>query len=306
MLSVFEGFWTIGGVIAVGWFLASRELVPQSAIEVLSRLTFTVATPVLLFTVISTASLGSVVGPHLVIALVAALVVGAVSVLLARRGGRGPGEAVIGAFAAGYVNAANLGIPIAVFVLGDAVYSTPVLLGQLLVLQPIGLAVLDAIDPRREGQGRVRSVLASGLNPLTVASVLGLAVAASGWQVPQGARGPLDLIAGFAVPAMLLAYGMSLRWGPAPFVGGQRREVFTAVALKLVAMPLVAWGLALAWGLQGHDLLVVVVTAALPTAQNVFLFATIYRRGQVVARDAVFATTMLSLPVILGVVLLLG
>lgn len=306
VLAVFEGFWTIGGVVAVGWFLASRELVPHAAIEALSRVTFTVATPVLLFTVISAAPLGSVLGPHLAITLGAALTVAAVSVLLARRWGAGPGETVIGAFAAGYVNAGNLGIPIAVYVLGDAVYATPVLLGQLLVLQPIGLAVLDSADPQRAGQGRLRSVLASGLNPLTVASLLALAVAASGWQVPQGVRGPLDLIAGLAVPAMLLAFGMSLRWGPVPFVGGGRREVVVASVLKLIVMPLVAWGLALAWGLEGHALLVAVVTAALPTAQNVFLFATIYRRGEVVARDAVFATTMLSLPVVLAVVALLG
>ena len=116
----------------------------------------------------------------------------------------------------------------------------------------IGLAVLDSADPQRAGQGRLRSVLASGLNPLTVASLLALAVAASGWQVPQGVRGPLDLIAGLAVPAMLLAYGMSLRWGPVPFVGGGRREVVVASVLKLIVMPLVAWGLALAWGLEAE------------------------------------------------------
>ena len=85
VLAVFEGFWTIGGVVAVGWFLASRELVPHASIEALSRVTFTVATPVLLFTVISAAPLGSVLGPHLAITLGAALTVAAVSVLLARR-----------------------------------------------------------------------------------------------------------------------------------------------------------------------------------------------------------------------------
>lgn len=306
MLSVFEGFWTIGAVVATGWFLASREIVPHSSIEALSRITFTVATPVLLFTVIASADLGDVLSPHLVIILLASMLMAGLYALLARRWQVPAGDAVIGAFTASYVNAANLGIPIAVFVLGDAVYAIPVLMGQLLVLQPIGLAVLDALDPKREGQGRLRSALLSGLNPLTVGSVAGLAVAASGWSLPAGLAGPLDLVAGFAVPAMLLSYGMSLRWGPRPFGGGERGPVLTASVLKLVGMPLVAWALAVAWGLSGHALLVVVVTAALPTAQNVFLFATIYQRGQVVARDVVFATTMLSLPAILAVVALLG
>src|SRR5690348_12304931 len=54
------------------------------------------------------------------------------------------GDATIGALSASYVNAGNLGIPIASYVLGNAALVAPTLLLQLLFLQPLALAFLDA------------------------------------------------------------------------------------------------------------------------------------------------------------------
>ena len=62
-----------------------------------------------------------------------------------------PGELVIGALASPYVNAGNLGLPVAAYVLGDAAFVAPTLLLQLLVLQPTALAALDA-DVRGGGR----------------------------------------------------------------------------------------------------------------------------------------------------------
>jgi len=53
-------------------------------------------------------------------------------------------------------------------------------------------------------------------------------------------------------------------------------------------------------------LLAVTVTSALPTAQNVFVYASSYDRGTPVARDVVLLTTVLSVPVLLVVALMIG
>jgi predicted permease len=53
-------------------------------------------------------------------------------------------------------------------------------------------------------------------------------------------------------------------------------------------------------------LLGVVITAALPTAQNIFLHATRYRVGEDVARETILVTTLASLPAALIVAVLLG
>jgi hypothetical protein len=80
-----------------------------------------------------------------------------------------------------------------------------------------------------------------------------------------------------------------------------------STGLKLVVQPLVAYLIgAYVVGLSGHALLAVTVIAALPTAQNVFTFAMRYGHGVVLTRDAIFFSTVLSLPVILGITWLLA
>jgi malonate transporter and related proteins len=51
-------------------------------------------------------------------------------------------ELTAGGLAISYVNAGNLGVPISVYVLGNASYVAPVLLLQVLVMAPVGLALL--------------------------------------------------------------------------------------------------------------------------------------------------------------------
>ncbi len=53
-------------------------------------------------------------------------------------------------------------------------------------------------------------------------------------------------------------------------------------------------------------LLAVTVTSALPTAQNVFVHASTDDRGTLLARDVVLLSTVLSVPVLVGIALLLG
>ena len=62
----------------------------------------------------------------------------------------------------------------------------------------------------------------------------------------------------------------------------------------------------LALGVNGPALLAVVVTSALPTAQNIFVHATRYDRGTVLARDTILLTTVGAVPVILLIAALLG
>ena len=74
-----------------------------------------------------------------------------------------------------------------------------------------------------------------------------------------------------------------------------------------MAQPLAAFVVArYLLGGEGHALLAIVVTSALPTAQNIFVHATRYDRGTVLARDTILITTVGSVPVILLVAALLG
>jgi predicted permease len=142
--------------------------------------------------------------------------------------------------------------------------------------------------------------------PLTVGSLIGLAIALTGVNLPAPVRDPLELVAAMAVPAMLLAYGVSLRLGPRPGLA-DAAELGTITALKLVVQPVASYALGrFVLDLEQPALLAVTVVAALPTAQNIFVHALRYQRRETLARDSIFITTVLSVPAILVVTALVA
>jgi len=310
---VLAGFAIIGIIIGVGFLLAQLQILDATAQGVLTRVAFYLASPALMVTVLGETDVHRLLSANLIASLGSVAVAATFAVLLTRLlWRREAGDTVIAGFCSAYVNAGNLGLPIAAYALGDAALIAPMLLAQMLVLQPAGLAVLDAVThaPSPDiSRGRlVLSRLTRPLrNPLVVGSLVGLALALTGIKLPVAINAPLTLIGGMAVPCMLLAYGISLRLGPRPGAGEPPIQVATLVSLKLVVQPIAAYLIgAYVAGLVGPDLLAVTVIAALPTAQNVFTFAMRYNRGVILARDTIFVATLLSVPVILAITWLLA
>jgi malonate transporter and related proteins len=310
--AVVAGFVTIVSIIALGVLLAQLGILDASGQDVLTRLTFYVAGPALMITVLGGTDVSRLFSANLVASVSGVAVSAVCYVCLARlRWRRSAGDTVIGAFSSSYVNAGNLGLPIAAYVLRDASQVVPMLITQLVLLQPVGLAVLDVVSRsgqpdgrKRRWAARLRQPLA---NPLLIGTLIGLLLSVLHLELPAPVHNPLALVGGMAVPAMLLAYGVSLRTGPLPGTGEPAGQIAVIVALKLVVQPLTAYLLArYALGLQSAELLAVTIVAALPTAQNVFTFATRYRQGEVLARDAIFLTTIGSVPVLLLIAALLG
>jgi malonate transporter len=310
---VLAGFAIIGIIIALGFLLAQLKILDATAQGVLTGVAFYVASPALMITVLGGTDVHRLLSANLIASLGSVVVAATIAILLTRLvWKREAGDTVIAAFCSAYVNAGNLGLPIAAYALGDAALIAPMLLAQLLILQPSGLTVLDAITQvpaAGTSRGRLLLIRLSRpfSNPLAVGSLLGLVLALTGIKLPVIINAPLTLIGGMAIPSMLLAYGISLRLGPRPGAGEPPIQVTTMVSIKLILQPIAAYLIgAYAVGLTGNDLLAVTVIAALPTAQNVFTFAMRYDRGVILARDTIFAATLLSVPVILAITWLLA
>lgn len=305
MGGVVIGFAIIGVVIALGYVVGRIGFAGPGAQFAISRLVFFVLSPALLFTVLADADVHTLFSSLLAVSLIAAVVICTVYFVIARLVlRRAVPEATIGSIASGYTNANNIGLPVAVYVLGDPAYVAPVILLQLLLLAPTALTILDVttsgtVSARRIAMQPVR-------NPLIIASVLGVIVAVSGIQLPDAVLEPFRLIGGAAVPLTLIGFGMSLSGTRMLRPGSGRTDVLLATALKLGAMPVLAWLLGrFVFGLSGEHLFAVVVLAALPTAQNVFNYAQRYERGEIIARDTGLLTTIGSIPVLILVAALL-
>lgn len=305
MSGVVAAFAALVSVAVLGYIVGLGGLLRASDELVLSRLAFFVATPALMFATVSRADLATLFSPVLLTEVIAVACVQLAYVLVAkllwRRDRRG---ATIGALASSYVNAGNLGIPISIYVLGDGALVAPILLFQLIVLTPVSFLILD------KGAGSIRSALLVPLrNPLTVASLLGLACALTGFSLPVTVMRPIELLGGAAVPVALLAYGLSLYGSQRTLLEeqGTAWEISLVVALKSAVQPAIAYLIArFALGLDGSSLLAATLFAALPTAQNIYVYAVNYDTGRHLARSAVLITTVLSIPIMTAIGALLG
>lgn len=301
MRDVWNGFVTIWVVIGVGWVLAHRRVLDEKAQQALARLAFSVASPALLFTILLRADTAHLFSGHLRVTIMATVLTGLVHLLIAGVVLRSRGATlVVGTASACYVNANNLGLPIAAYVLKDVTWVAPLLLFQVCLAQPFFLTLLDLDAARAQGR-RARWWLNLTIplrNPMTVATLAGLGVNLAGWHLPIVLTQPLDLLGALSVPAMLIAFGISLRLGPLPGRGEAQADTVLASILKLLVHPAIAWALAAGFGLDRVSTLGVVVLAGLPTAQNVFVWASRYERGLTLARDVIFVTTIASVATI--------
>ena len=308
MTAVLTALGTMTLIAVAGWLLAITRVLGPEAPKVLARVVFTLSTPSLLVTTIGSAHLDLLLTPAAVSTWVSTLVVAgiAIAVFALLRADRP--TATIGTLSASYLNAGNLGIPVAVYVLGDALAVVPTMLLQLLLLAPVAFAVGDARPGRRRGDAVLRALR----SPLTMAALLGLLLALTGWQLPVVLDQPLHALAATAAPLALLTLGMSLvRSAPAPGMprpSVDRRHwygVLTATVLRTLVHPALAYLVAELLGVPAEARFAVVLMAALPTAQNVLVYAMQFDAGQRLARDTQVITTFASLPLMVAVVALL-
>ena len=295
MIGALSGFALIGAVVLAGWATGRWGRLPANAEAVLGRLVYAVLTPCLLFTGVAGADLHVLLSRPLLVSTVAAVLCFGLHALIVRR--RDRGARIVGALTAGYTNANYIGIPVATYVLGDAALVVPIVMLQLLIVTPLALTLLELATT---GHASVRSTVTVPLrNPLIIAVLLGALVAVTGLRLPAVLADPVAAIGSAAVPVVLIAFGMSLTGRRLLDAGTDRVATITAVALKTAGMPALAFLLAHAVGLTRDATYAVTVLAALPTAQNIFLYAQRFGAGLVLARDAIFLSTVACVPALL-------
>lgn len=299
MGGVLVGFTVIGVIVMAGYILARTGIMPSDSKRILNDVAFFAASPALLFTVLARADIQTVFSSYLLNGLISNVIIVVLYLVIARLLlTKDPTRLVIGATASAYANANNIGLPISLYVLGDAQYVAPLLLMQVIFIMPFVLLVLDIVT---SGKVSFKRVLTQPFRaPIVFGSALGVVVALTGWEVPEIIWSPLEILGGAAVPMMLIAFGASLHGEKAFQQGSGRREVMLATAMKSAVLPLVAYLIAqYVMHLDPQLVFAATVIWALPTAQNVYQFSLRYDAAPVLARDTILITTFLSFPVVL-------
>lgn len=298
-------------LIAAGYASVLFRFVSEGAHKGISEFAFSIAIPALLFRTIVVSAFPDV-SPYrmwgayygaLALIWITALAISAV--LRERREDREDG--VVFAIGSVYGNIVMLGIPLVLSALGNEAAGPMSLI--LSVNTPLlwlcGILQMELVSRKRTGSplAVIRPVLADlARNPLMLGIGFGVVWRFTGLGLNPVVDKTIELLAQAGSPAALIALGITLfRFE----VKGEMLSVVVISALKLLAMPAVAFVLAKLLNLPPIATGVVVLFAAMPTGANAYIFAVQYQRLVNPVSGAVALGTLLAavtLPVVVMLV----
>lgn len=298
-----ETILVVFALVAIGYGASAIRLIRPSTGDGLSDFVFTVAVPLLLFRTIATASFDHGAPWALWLTyFTAILVTWTVAHGTIRTGfGRDARSGVVAGVTAGFSNLVLLGIPFINGLYGEAGLAAlsqivsihlPIMMAASIILYEWALrrdgAATSAASVPALVMGFLRQLFS---NPLIIGILAGLLARVSGLAIPSVIDSVIASLAGVAGPVALFAMGVSLRgYG----IRGQVKQALSLVTLKLMLMPAVALGVALALGLPEFQAKVAVAAASLPAGVNSWLIANRLGTGQRLASTSMTIGTALA------------
>lgn len=283
-------------LIGIGAGAGASGMFDAGAGRVLTRFVFYFALSALLFRFASGLDLGALFDWRVLGAYASAsLAVYALAFAVATRRGVSLSERAVEAQCAVVGNVGFLGLPMLTMLLGEgaALPILQVLTVDLLLFAAL-IVTLFSID--REGRIGPGTLLRVGQalvrNPMLVAIFAGFAWAATGMALPAPVSDLMTLLGDAATPGALFAIGVSLVQKNA-----ERLSVATWLSTcKLVLHPLaVALAALVLFPVPDGAARVVIATAALPVAGNVFILAQSYGVAPQRVSTAILISTIVSI-----------
>lgn len=294
MLNIVNVTFPFFALVLAGFVATRRGWLALDAIPAMNAFVLYFALPCMLFRFGASTPIARMLDPAVIGSyLGCALLIVAVAVVLTRRGAVGWNDAAFGSLVAAFPNSGFMGVPLLVDLLGPAA-AAPAIVAVMVDMVVTSSLCIALSRLGTAGEHGMREALSKSLrgvaaNPLPWAIVFGALVSATGLELPPVVFKPVAMLADAASPVALFTLGAVLarsQMRPDPEVAGgtaaaRRADVPLVVGLKLIAHPLLVWGvgsLAMALGLplEPFALQVLVLLAALPSASNVTMLAERY------------------------------
>lgn len=189
-----------------------------------------------------------------------------------------------------FPNTGNMGLPLCLFAFGQEGLSL-----ALVVFLIVSITHFTVGVELVSGGGNIKQILKA---PIVYATVVGVVLVLTGWKLPLWISNTLDIMAGLAIPLMLLTLGVSL--------AKLKIQTFASSTLYACLRLVMGFGVgalvAEALGLSGAARGVVILEASMPVAVFNYLLAERYGRSpDAVAGNVVISTVLsfLTLPFVL-------
>jgi len=278
-------------LIGVGYLAAATKFFSPEATAALTRFVFYFALSAMLFRFSANLKFGEVFNARFILVYLWAtgfvyLIANAVALWRGLPIAEGAVEAQCGVIG----NIGFLGIPMLALIMGEAAvgYIMMMLAVDLLVFGSLIVILVTGSRGDPDGPGVLWTVT-KGLvtNPMLVSVALGFSWSALEWPIPQPINEFLRFLGDAATPGALFAIGASLASKSA-----ERLVVAGWLSfVKLVLHPLaIAVAALVVWPIEPYGAAVMIASASLPTAGNIYMLAQHYG----VAPHRVSATILVS------------
>jgi malonate transporter and related proteins len=284
-------------VILTGWAAGYVGYVSRDLADGLIHFAYNIAMPALLVVTIAQEPAQSLFAWRFLVAFGGGSLICFVLVfaLVRALGGRGLAGPAMQGWAASMTNTGFVALPVLQATYGPrAVLPAAIATVFVAVVMFPAAVVLQEFDARgRSGSGfsaqLARHVV---LNPMVLSTLIGVAWSALAIPMPQPVGAYLRILADALTSCALFAIGLGLS------IQGLRANFGRAALLsviKLVVMPLIVFGLAVALRLEPLYLIAAVVCGAVPTAKTVYILAGEYHCEEPLVAATVSMTTLWSI-----------
>lgn len=262
-------------VIAVGFAGAKRGFFPPGFIGPANRLAYYLAIPALILRAVAHAPLAESLQPLPALTAVASQLMGWLLALLLAKALL-PAAATPRPYRASWIqcaihgNQGLMGLAVVFYALGQPGLAAAGLIATSIIITQNLLSVITLTRWGGQAAGQGSYLKSLGLNPIILATLLGMGLALSGARIPHFLDRTLEILAGLGVPLALLIVGARLS---ETRLGGSWARLLTMQTVKLVAMPAVGFALLWLLGVEALPRAVAVVLLSSPSATLAVIMA---------------------------------
>ncbi|HLD66532.1 MAG TPA: AEC family transporter [Pseudomonas sp.] len=266
MIDLLLALWPLFALIVGGYALRRWDFPGEAFWPAAERLNYFILFPALLFSSLATAPLGNPALPRLALAVLLGLGIAWALLLLGKRL-RGWSAGRFGALTQGLLRFNTyLGLAAVGSLFGQPGLTLAALMLALMV-PTVNLMSVWALTAERGVSPRAL-LLPIARNPLILACLAGILVNLLGLGLPGGSERLLGLLAAASLPLGLLCVGAALR---PQELRGEMPALGWNCLLRLLGMPLLAYGVARALQLPALESSLLILFFALPTAPTAYV-----------------------------------
>ncbi|MEW6329570.1 MAG: AEC family transporter [Candidatus Micrarchaeota archaeon] len=279
-------------LIALGFSFTRARLFREGDDRPLNDYAYYVAFPCLIFLSLATSKLDASYFASALVSVLAMLACAVLAFSVSRALGFGRVEtgAVVASSFLG--NVAYMGFPVVSMALGAGALPIAVFISAAYLIVALSLGVFILQHYSGAKINTKDAVLKIVLNPLLWGTLLGIIFSLADVAIPQLPASILSMIGASTSPVALFALGVFLSQC---CVQLKPSRVAALSALKLLALPLLAFVFARALGLSGVPMRVVLLEAGMPLAVTNFVLAEQFKSDKTLIASATLATTLISL-----------